>query len=161
MILSSYSSPGGRKGPGRQHKGSCRMPKHGENSAAAENSAAENRGGRRKIRELRKSGWEHILKLGWVITLKLWLWDRIPNERLDGFVKIARLSCHLSWKTSVKSDGMFRVGGEHKSSLKPLSLSTGSRQYTGCHRKDHMHWSTCLPDRWKDLIIPLLKVIGS
>jgi len=42
-----FGSPGRRKGPGRQHKGSCRMPKHGENSAAAENSAAENRGGRR------------------------------------------------------------------------------------------------------------------
>ena len=57
------------------------------------------------IRELRKSGWEHILKLGWVITSKFWLWHRIPNERLDGFVKKARLSCHISWRTSVKSDG--------------------------------------------------------
>lgn len=68
---------------------------------------------------------------------------------------LRKLDCRV---TSVEEHQSNRMG-EHKSSLKPLSLSTGSRQYTGCHRKDHMLWSTCLPDRWEDLI-PLIEVIG-
>lgn len=72
-FFAPFGSPGRRKGPGRQHKGSCRMPKHGENRRRRKCSRRKSWILGRKIRELRKSGWEHILKLGWVITLKFWL----------------------------------------------------------------------------------------